>query len=111
MKKIKVIDLLNKIANKEKVSKCIRYQGNYYYNVGDEEQVYYENPEIDDNLFLYAVYNESHLNDLVEIIEDTPKEDKKIEKLVGESEGININYSKINIIDKINEIIDKVNGE
>lgn len=81
MKTIKIIDLLNKIANGEDVPKCIIYQGHYYYNVGNEEQAYYENTELDDNLFLYAIYNESHLNDEIAIIEDTPKEDKKIEKI------------------------------
>ena len=130
MKTIKFIDLLNKIANGEKVPKKIKI-GNILaifnenikqYETGEPEEYY------TDLLFISPV----NLNDEIEIIEDTPTakteedymkniqeyqktkhqiEDKKIEKLVGESEGININYSKINIIDKINEIIDKVNGE
>ena len=117
MKTIKVIDLLNKIANDEEVPNKIIYNGSCYYNVGNKEQAYYENDEVDDNLFLYAIYNEKHLNDEVEIIEDV-EEDKKIEKL-------NISYlslddsvlSQINTIhcntvtmeEKINELIDVVN--
>lgn len=51
-------------------------------------------------------YLEKHcLNDTVEIIE----EDKKIEKLKGEDKGLYIDYSKANIVDKINEIIDEIN--
>ena len=118
MKTIKVIDLLNKIANGEEVPKCIMYQGHYYYNVGNEEQAYYENTELDDNLFLYAIHNEGHLNDEVEIIEeDTPKEDKKIEKLG----AFNIkkfcdDYPEtaqfiLAMFNKQEELIDKVNGD
>ena len=112
---MKVIDLLNKIANGEEVPKKIIYKGHLYYNVCNEEQAYYENPEIDDNLFLFAVYNEGNLNDEVEIIEDTPKEDKKIEKLDRYEYIINcvtdISKTLDAYQDKINEIIDKVNGE
>ena len=49
-----------------------------------------------------------------EIIEDTPKEDKKIEKLSDELTYIKLVDDKtfrINIVHKINNIIDKVNGE
>ena len=121
---MKVIDLLNKIANGEKVPECIMYQGHYYYNVGNEEQAYYENTELDDNLFLYAIHNEGHLNEEVEIIEDIPKEDKKIEKfkvikdnsgdsvqLVYDDMKLEITLSQAIILDKINEIIDRLNGE
>lgn len=45
------------------------------------------------------------LNEEIEIIEDTPKEDKKIEKLIPYTDGL------IATQNKINEIIDKINGE
>ena len=134
MKKIKVIDLLNKIANGEDVPEKIIYKGNHYYNVGNKEQAYYENTELDDNLLLYAIHNEGHLNDEIEIIEDTPKEiyfnkeDKKIEKLVTckskpdpgnecykdvlesyDGANIIIKEDVSFVIDKVNEIIDVVN--
>lgn len=49
-------------------------------------------------------------NDEVEIIEDTPKEDKKIEKLYGEPRHI-YTENELYIVGKINEIIDRLNGE
>ena len=105
---MKIIDLLNKIANGEEVPPIIKYNNHFYYNVGSKEEAYYENDELDDNLFFYALYNESSLNDEVKIIEDTSKENKKIEKL-------NINtYDEIldtTLASKINEIIDRLNGE
>ena len=57
------------------------------------------------------------LNDEVEIIEDTQKEDKKITKLdnnIAYYEGIYQtcwNDKEVLLVSKINEIIDKVNGE
>ena len=55
------------------------------------------------------------LNSEVEIIEDTPKEDKKIEKLRTYEEPF-LKNGKVDarfllIIDQLNEIIDKINGE
>ena len=115
---MKVIDLLNKIANGEDVPNEIIYHGNYYYNVGNKEQAYYENNELEDNLFLCAVYNEGHLNDEIEIIEDKPKEDipkedKKIAK-IGKLNQVSNNKQHLNnyiLRNKINEIIDRLNGE
>lgn len=61
-----IIELFNKIANKEKVPTQITYNGKTYYNVGNENQAYYENAELDEMFLLGEVYNESHLNDEVE---------------------------------------------
>ena len=110
MKTIKVIDLLNKIANDEEVPNKIIYNGSCYYNVGNKEQAYYENDEVDDNLFLYAIYNEKHLNDEVEIIEDD-EEDKGIKKInKGKFYGNRFpDEWEEHLINKIDEIIDVVN--
>jgi len=67
---------------------------------------------------------EEVLNMEIEIIEDTPKEDNKIEKIKCTSikktmgldckihtEKIHKEVSTTEIIEKINEIIDKINGE
>ena len=48
---MKIIDLLNKIANREEVPPIIKYNNHIYYNVGSKEEAYYENDELDDNLF------------------------------------------------------------
>lgn len=103
MEKIKIIDLLNKIANKEKVPNEIIYEGKHYYNVGNEEQAYYENSELDDCMLFLAIYNEKGLNDYVEILE----EDKKIELLIKK----NFTRNQKQIANKINEIIDYLNKE
>ena len=70
---MKVIDLLNKIANGEEVPKQIKYCGVNYYWTGFN----YENSEADEVLFWYCVYSEKYINDEVELIE----EDKKIETI------------------------------
>ena len=113
MEKIKIIDLLNKIAKGEKVPEKNIYNGNTYYNVGNEKQAYYENSELEDSMLMFAIYSESHLNDEVEIIE----EDKKIEKLEeysldkdGKYEITPTLYEQI-LKNKINEIIDYINKE
>lgn len=49
------------------------------------------------------------LNDEIEIIEDTPKEDKKYIEHIKMQE--NELHNHLNIIDKLNEIIDKINGD
>ena len=99
---MKVIDLLNKIANGEEVPKRINYGG-----------------MVNDYEYLLNNIKRFSLNDEVEIIEDTPKEDKKIDKLkycmvdgyivIGGTRDID---EQLRIIcERINEIIDKVNGE
>ena len=118
MKEIKVIDLVVKIANGE-IPKKIRY--NDLFMTYDEKRYnYYDSfgAEID---WKYTIMQ--YLNDKVEIIEDTPKEDKKIEKIetIKDNDGNDflLTYDGkkyiISIVDaiminKINEIIDKING-
>lgn len=108
---MKVIDLLNKIANDEELPLRIKVNG-YEYRISNGQ--YYS-----DEKYMYLVDSANsiyHLNDEVEIIE----EDKKIEKLEsyiscgwhGTCEDLNRedlfnDLSKIG--NKINEIIDKLN--
>ena len=121
---MKVIDLLNKIANGEDVPKKIRYQADshkkdlYTYNeyTGDYER------EIGLNLFVYLFMKEritGFLNNEVEV--EIIEEDKKIEKLehwVDVESWVKGNdlekgleeqseFNK-NIYYKINKIIDKL---
>ena len=108
---MKVIDLLNKIANKEEVPKKIKVLFNVF--VYDEDNYKYRNiDEEKDDLFEHLeFYKGIALNDEINIIEDTSKEDKitKIGKLnqVSDKQHLN-NYILRN---KINEIIDRLNGE
>ena len=106
---MKVIDLLNKIANGEEVPKKIRYQAGshkkdlYTYNeyTGDYER------EIGLNLFVYLFMKEritGFLNNEVEV--EIIEEDKKIEKLIEPiASEYTYDYAK-KICNKINEIID-----
>ena len=95
MKTIKVIDLLNKIANGEEVPKRIDYGG-----------------LIEGYEYLLNNIKRFSLNDEVEIIEDTLKEDKKIEYIDYLTFNDFSNENKVWYLEnKVNEIIDKVNGE
>lgn len=117
---MKVIDLLNKIANGEEVPNEIIYDGLHYYNVGNKTQAYYENSELDEISFIRAIYSESHLNDEVELLEED-KKIKKIETKIGyggltylkdENFGDgDLGFTKREniIVDKINEIIEVIN--
>ena len=90
---MKVIDLLNKIANGEEVPKKIKYKSFILERTKSSEvkRLYVD----EQGMFFPECYS-FDLNDEVEIIE----EDKKIEKL-------NIyNYTEHDIMTKINEIID-----
>lgn len=112
--KIRIIDLLNKIANGE---------------VDTEVKTKYYSSDWEENDFLLSVYNSfgvrnnnevvKFLNDYVEIIE----EPKKIEKIlismddnsmpfVGNSQYKHLSYSEIDLMmaTKINELIDEINS-
>ena len=106
---MKVIDLLNKIANGEEVPKYIIYNGyraNDKLTYDEETKDYYNEPECS-----YGLFDDIHykLNDEVEIIKDKTLEDKKYIEHIKMQE--NELHNHLNIIDKINEIIDKINGE
>ena len=122
--KIKIIDLLNKIANGEEVPEKIKYLTiNYIYD--SDNQIYYkENYQDIGNYGDLLMELSSHkgivaLNDEIEIIEDTPKEDKKIEKLDLQYndtiKGIKFEEQILMYCDnlqfKINKIIDRLNGD
>lgn len=111
---MKIIDLLNRIANGE-IPKTIVYDERYF-TYDDKRQNYfaYDDSEID---WKYTVME--YINDEIEIIEDTPKEEKKIPEKIPYQFSLNYIYCNINetakeeidktinhIYDKINEIID-----
>lgn len=118
MNKIRVIDLLNKIANGEEVPKNIKYcEYLWEYNKGNRDYI----DQDGDSVFScdnYAVLD--MLNDEIEIIEES----KKIEKLNNWCDvkswniesGKNIafeeqsEYNK-NLFYKINEIINYINSK
>lgn len=95
---MKIIDLLNKIANGEEVPKKIKYVDDIYINI-DEHCYFCEETNETLSQNIYAEF--SRLNDEVEIIE----EDKKIERMT----AISTNSFNQALVDKINEIIDVIN--
>lgn len=100
---MKVIDLLNKIANGEEMPKKITYsllRDEYKILIYDEEEQEYRY-ENDYNEFWHVPNH--HLNDEVEIIE----EEKEIEKL--DENNTNVLTNIIENRKKINELIDAVN--
>lgn len=108
---MKVIDLLNKIANGEEVPKKItigkssydfEWNGNMYlkrFRNKDGDYCDFAKPDYIHNL-----------NEEIYIIEDTPKEDKKIEK-IDVSKFPKRNNSLKRTALKLNEIIDRLNCE
>lgn len=127
MKTIKVIDLLQRIANKEEVPKKIIVEGIKYSIVNEGYPHTYKDIngyEIEDNHSKYII---DSLNDEVEIIEDRCEcIDKEVEKLFEEKEieELELNYDDIkygtdfkgqilsycdNLQFKINELVREVN--
>lgn len=124
---MKIIDLLNKIANEEEVPTFRYLDRTLRYN--KEEKCF---DDINDICYCRTGFGCNGLNDEVEIIEDKPfnerveeiynrhidyiygKEDKKIEKIPKKDKNGDIYlYSNeaLEIIDKLNEIIDYINKE
>lgn len=125
MKTIKLIDLFIKIANGEDTPNAIKFAGKIFTHNGTGLNSNYYCGETDKILEDSFVFEE--LNEEVEIIEDTSEEDEKIEKLAqridtglfgsqikNEIEVANTINKQANylseIVSKINEIIDKING-
>ena len=110
--KIKLIDLLNKIANKEQVPEKIKYNNKIW------EYDVYSNDYKGEDIWLFEELFEyrrtiEFINDEVEIIE----EQKKIEKITVREKTLGFpngewtarNMDKAFAI-KINELIDKINN-
>ena len=98
---MKIIDLLNKIANGEEIPKTFEYN-NYIFNLGDDNR--YRDQE-DDYLSDSIRYDFENLNEEIKIIE--------YEKIVDLTNRSGENYDKKlkDIYGKINEIIDRLNKE
>ena len=122
---MKVIDLLNKIANGEEVPKKIlyKYQNKDFYEEyllkwNKKYEAYYTTKDNTPITHLLAD-NLWNLNDEIEIIEDTLNKDKKIEKLDLQYndtiKGLKFEEQILMYCDnlqyKINELVEKVNGD
>lgn len=103
-KKIKVIELLNKIANGEDLPKRIKIQ-DYVFELSKDYEHYYYNEDVEITHLIN--HNFSNLNDEVEILEDNTEE---IEELLTiedyECDKTDIRLNR----DKINELVKAVNS-
>ena len=100
---MKVIELLNRIANKEELPKKIRFNNIEWNRVYGEKNVCYID-EYDNDFFLHFFRNDLDftLNDEIEIIEK-PKNIKKLDE-----NNTNVLTNIIENRKKINEIIDYI---
>lgn len=79
-KKIKIIDLLNKIANGEEVPDKIKYNS-IIYNWDIKGYLHYEDEHYSERAFLEGYRTDMVLNDYVEILEDNTEEIEELPKM------------------------------
>ena len=104
---MKIIDLLNKIANGEELPKKIKYDTiNYFFRSYDYKEVHGE--LIDEQSSWIEKIDFYKLNDEVEIIEEDKKIPEKLDKYADVSGNFTCEWSfnEKKLKDKINEIID-----
>ena len=114
-KKIKVIELLNKIANKEELPKQIKIYGRndsiyILRNIKDTEIYYYTNKDTHERLGADWHLDGKILNEYAEILEDEEEIDiKMFEEEWLKEHKLNMQAFDLDLVFKINEVIDKVN--
>lgn len=101
---MKVIDLYLAIERNKIMPKKVVYKYKTYRYYPEYKQYYRE--EYGDMISLFL---EATMEDKVYLIEDTPKENKKIEKV--DIAGLSSVEAILKNTIKINEIIDRLNGE
>lgn len=106
-KKIKIIELLNKIANGEEMPQKINYDNEVYVYIGRWEQYVTEEEEIP-LLRRISAYNYSGLNDEVEILEDNTEEIEELKYDVVDENGRGW-YKLDTIANKVTELVRAVN--
>ena len=101
--KIKIIDLLNKIANDEEVPKKIKWQGKIY-EYSSSNRFYYQN-----SWSMYRdFYTEGNcLNDKIKILNEAKKD--KIQKIYHCETSLTQNEVEIFITENLNQMVDKIN--
>ena len=108
---MKVIDLLNKMANNEEVPEKIKVDNIIYIYESWEHFYYTDNEAREDLLIRGKDYSTNDfLNWNVELIEDEPIDIDNIEKLdkCKFGHGNTISYQESKIIDKINKLVQAV---
>lgn len=118
---MKIIDLLVKISQGEKMPKKIKYEG-YVWEYDKVAKDYYRNDIDEEYIYLFQDLFKKEtgffINNEVEIIEE-PKKIEKIKILIDEinmeyvanDKGEKLSYSESDLIfaDRINKLIEKIN--
>ena len=113
---MKIIDLLNKIANGEEVPKKIGYnkleetENNVYTYSKKEKDYIYLDEFAENEYFFEQIFNSTimDLNDEIEVIEEIIEEEKEIEKI--DFRTLNTQKEKNRVMkDTINQLIDVIN--
>ena len=103
--KIKIIDLLNKIAIDEEVPKKIKWED---FELEWEELGYHDYKFLDTgNHLLFQGFETSVLNDEVEILNEAKKD--KIQKIYHCETSLIKNEVEIFITENLNQMVDKIN--
>lgn len=110
---MKIIDLLNKIANGEEVPKRIKISDNYYHFDTDDSDYYNDADNKDtlmENIYLHNAY--VWLNKEAEILDD--KEDKDIplipnDELKDDYTQTNLDFNFRVLKEKINQVVEELN--
>ena len=97
-KKIKIIELLNKIANGEELPKEIKYEFETFYIKYDAFHNIYFYETKDGTTLLKYIYNTNFLLDEVEILEDNIEEIEELPDDIDE-------FGWLEVKEKINELI------
>ena len=105
-KKIKIIELLNKIANGEKMPKEIKFDNEVFVYIDKWEQYVTKVEEIP-LLRRICDYNYSGLNDEVEILEDNTEEIEELPIALLDEKDLTSHIIKH--FNKINELVKVVN--
>ena len=108
-KKIKLIELLNKIVNGEDLPKRIKIQ-EYVFELSKDYEHYYYNEDVEITHLIN--HNFSNLNDEVEILEDNTEEIEELDEEWTYIEGqVEKTWSKseLELVNKINELVKAVN--
>ena len=108
-KKIKIIELLNKIATGEDLPKRIKIQ-EYVFELSKDYEHYYYNEDVEITHLIN--HNFSNLNDEIEILEDNTEEIEELDEWITGRDGevTQQEGKRLEMCYKINELVKAINS-
>lgn len=109
-KKIKMIDVINKIANGE-IPKAIKYHNKIYKYVKNEEEEGYLNADFGGDWLINIIQWDDikELNQEVEILEDNTEEIETIDDVIHLDSFVEVENDLTEVRKKINELVRTIN--